>query len=43
LQRALKEKKTVRQAAKTLGISHSTLIRKANQYSLNNKTGSIIP
>lgn len=40
LQRALKEKRTVRQAAKTLGISHSTLIRKANQYNLHEGPGS---
>ncbi len=34
LQKALKENKTVRTAAKVLGISHSTLIRKATQYNL---------
>lgn len=34
LQKSLKENRTVRQAAKALGISHSTLIRKANQYNL---------
>ncbi|AGL01714.1 sigma-54-dependent Fis family transcriptional regulator [Desulfoscipio gibsoniae] len=34
LQKALTKNKTVRQAAKDLGISHSTLIRKAAQYNL---------
>lgn len=41
LRKALKENKTVRQAAKTLGISHSTLIRKAAQYDLKKETATV--
>ncbi|MCL2337514.1 MAG: sigma 54-interacting transcriptional regulator [Firmicutes bacterium] len=41
LRKALKENKTVRQAAKILGISHSTLIRKAAQYGLKSENAPV--